>query len=706
MSGKYERIRDRLTRSLGLAKLGPAAAKPVPDPRAPGDLRLGGDRTVWRGAALIFGLASALALASYAQYTIGRPLPGFMSPFSRLDDELVRIYGRPQSVLLAFGLFVGACLLFVASTRAGRDSEAPERWPVFNPAALWQGRWGKLSLGLFLGGATVWSYVVARLWSGGYEESYPLLFGLSLVGLLVLFVRWDLAAGLRIRFRFHWWEPLLVVALCGTFFALNVRDLDGWRYAFIGDEGAFFNVAREIDHGATWNLFSQAGAYGDRAVGTSAYQVMVMKVFGVNYFGWKMASLLAITAALPAFYVLMRLAFGARPAVFATVFLSASHYLFAYAHTGYDQILALFPVVAAFAFFFIGWRYCSAAALFAAGAVSGLGFYTFGSARAGIVILALFVLSMGYRWWRPAFLAPIAIGFVAAVLPIFAVDKIKVLEVMVRHSAAEAEEPFARHLLENLPRSLFAFNYNPDVGHYVAGPLMDAASAVLAVLGLSYAVFRFRSSSYRFLVIWYVVALIVTGVFSTYVRVSFDRLHIVLPAMAAFAGIAVHRILLALEGTAPLDRLKPAATGVALVVLLPLVFAINVHRFWSESAHLEPTHVLTVPVRAVMEGPCAGNGPENVIVSEVHSEALGYIFSIYGLTDDRPTLVSYRAVFAGAASDKMAEARCVVLLDMDGLPARTLWAELRAERPNWQVRELTDLSGVNRILVAGPAEPD
>ena len=705
MSGKCQRVCDRLAHSLGLAKLGSTPAKPVPRSPILGRLWLGGDHPLLRGAALIFGLASALALASYAQYTIGRPLPGFMSPFSRLDEELVRIYGRQQSVLLAFGLFVGACVLFVASTRAGRNSEAPERWPVFNLAALWQGKWSKLSLGLFLGGAALWGFVVVRLWTGGYGESYPLLFGLSLIGLLVLFVRWDLSAGLRIRFRFHWWEPLLVAALCGAFFALNVRDLDGWRYAFIGDEGAFFNVAREIDRGATWNLFSQAGAYGDRAVGTSAYQAMVMKVFGVDYFGWKMASLLAIVAALPAFYVLMRLAFGARPAVFATAFLSASHYLFAYAHTGYDQILALSPVVAAFSLFFIGWRYSSAAALFAAGAVSGLGFYTFGSARAGIVILALFILTMGYRWWRPTFLVPIAIGFVVAVLPIFAVDKLEVLEVMVRHSAAEAEEPFARHLLENLPRSLFAFNYNPDYGHYLAGSLMDAASAVLAVLGLSYAVFRFRSSSYRFLVIWYVVALIVTGVFSTYVRVSFDRMHIVLPAMAAFAGIAVHRILLALEGTAPLDRLKPAATGLALVVLLPLVFAINVHRFWSDSAHLDTTHVFTVAVRAVTEGPCAGNGPGNVIVSEVHSQALGYVFGIYGLTDDLPTLLSYSEVLSGEASDKMAKARCVVLLDMDGLPARTLWAELRADRPNWQVWELTDLTGLSRVLVAGSADP-
>jgi len=704
VSGKCQRVRDRLARSLGLAKLGSTTAKPAPRSPILGRLWLGGDHTPLRGAALIFGLASALALASYAQYTIGRPLPGFMSPFSRLDEELVRIYHRPQSVLLAFGLFVVACLLFVASTRARRNSEAPERWPVFNLAALWQGRWSKLSLGLFVGGAALWSFVVARLWSGSYGESYPLLFGLSLIGLLALFVRWDLSAGLRIRFRFHWWEPLVVVALCGAFFALNVRDLDGWRYAFIGDEGAHFNVAREIDQGHTWNLFSQEGAYNDRAVGTSGYHAMVMKVFGVNYFGWKMASLLSIVAVIPAFYVLMRLAFGVRPAVFATVFLSASHYFFAYAHTGYDQIVAVFPVVAAFSLFFIGWRYSSATALFAAGAVSGLGFYTFGSAKAGIVILALFVLTMGYRRWRPAFLAPIAIGFVVVALPIFAVDKVKVLEVMFNHSVNATREPLGRQILENLPRSLFAFNYNPDVGHYVAGSLMDAASAVLAVLGLAYVFSRIGSRPYRFLAVWYVVALTATGLFSPYDRVVFDRLHIVLPAMAAFAGIAVHRILLTLEGTAPLDRLKPAATGVALVVLLPLVFAINVHRFWSDSAHLDTTHVFTVAVRAVTEGPCAGNGPGNVIVSEIHSEALGYVFGIYGLTDERPTLLSYNEVLSGEASDKMAKAQCVVLLDTDGPWAQVLLTELQEDRPDWQTREVTDLTGLTRVLVVEPPD--
>ena len=306
--------------------------------------------------AIFLALALALGLASYAQYTIGRPLPGWLSPLSRIDEELVRIYGRPQSVLLAFGLFVGAGLLFVIATRKRETSEAPVRFPILNARTLWRDGWGKLSLGLFLGGLALWSYLIARLWSGGYGEQYPLLFGLSLVGLTAPFVRWDLAAGLRPRFRFHWWEPLLVIVLSVTFFTLNVSDLDSWRYSYIGDEGNFFKTAQQIGEGQTRNLFSQAGAYGYHPLATSAYQSMVMKVFGVDYFGWKMGSLLALVATIPVFYLLVRVAFGIRPAVFATMFLSASHYLFAYAHTGYDQPFALFPLVAAFALFFAGWR--------------------------------------------------------------------------------------------------------------------------------------------------------------------------------------------------------------------------------------------------------------------------------------------------------------------------------------------------------------
>ena len=738
VASRYKRIRDRLKQSLERAKLESSPAELWSRAVTPERLQLIRDRLTSRRAVLIFSLAVALALASYAQYAIGAGPPWFMSPFSRLDDELVRIYGRPQSVLLAFGLFVAAGVLFVVGTRTGDDGEMTGHlpafdlaalrrggkmaarwlalyraalleegemtghWPASDVAALRRGVWTGVAAGMFVVGAGLWTFVVARLWSGHYEESYPLLFGLSLVGLIAPFVRWDLAEGLRIKFRFHWWEPLLVAALSGAFFALNVRDLDGWRYVYIGDEGAFFEVAQQVTEGSTWNLFSQAGAYGYHPLGTSAYQAMVMKVFGVDYFGWKMASLLAIVASIPVFYVLVRLAFGTRSAVFATVFLSASHYLFAYAHTGYNNIFALFPVVGAFVLFFAGWRYASSLALFGAGALSGLGFYSFFSARVGIVILALFILTMGVRWWRPAFVGPVALGFTFLVVPIFAVDKMEVIDAVLRSSATESADPLGKQLLENLPRALFAFNYNPHSGHYVGGSLMDAASAVLAVLGLSYSLFRIRRGSHRFLIIWFAVAVTATGVFYIQDIVPFTRMHVVVLVMAAFAGIAVDRILATVEGLAPAINLRPVTTGLALAVLLPLVFGLNIHRFWSESPSEDPTHHFTVAVRAVTEGPCAENGPQNVMVSEVWTQALGYVFGIYGSTEDLPTLLSYEEVLSGAALDKVAEAQCVVLLDMNGLPANILLAVLRTDKPTWQVEELTDLSGLTRLLVAHP----
>jgi hypothetical protein len=235
---------------------------------------------------------------------------------------------------------------------------------------------------------------------------------------------------------------------------------------------------------------------------------------------------------------------------------------------------------------------------------------------------------------------------------------------------------------------------------------MDAASGVLAMLGLAYCLSRIRCMAYRFLVLWWAVALTATGLSHIHDQVAFSRLQIVLPAMATFAGIAVDRILTVVDGVSPLERLKPLVGGASLAVLVPLVFSLNVQRFWVDSAHHSATSHPTVAVRAVMEGQCAANGPANAIVSENSAPAMDHIFNVFGLTDDRPTSIGYGEVFSGEASDKMAAARCVVLMDTNGLSAEILAAELRIDRPNWRIGELTDLSGINWILVAGPPGPE
>jgi len=388
--------------------------------------------SVLRRALRLLLLGAALALAGYAQYAIGRQPPGWSSFLGRLDEELTRIYHRPQSVALAFFLFLAAALLFRWAAREQREPAVVaegHRLAGWKVSALVRERAARLMLALVVLGMGLWAHLMWQLWHGVYKEWYPLRFAIALVAVAAASVLWDLRHAVKLRPHVSWWEAALLLGLIGTFIGLNVRDLDGWRYSFIGDEGAFFDTAKLIGRGFTLNLFSQVGTYGDHPLASSAYQAMVMKVFGFNYFGWKLASLLIIVAAIPPFYFLLRTLLGPRPAVFGTVLLSASHYLFAYAHTGYDNVFSLFPLVLAFALFSGGLRRSSSFLLLASGIVSGLGFYTFYSSRAAIVVLALFVFTLGFRRWRPSVVLPVSLGFLLAVGPMFAVDGKEVIGV-------------------------------------------------------------------------------------------------------------------------------------------------------------------------------------------------------------------------------------------------------------------------------------
>jgi hypothetical protein len=276
----------------------------------------------------------------------------------------------------------------------------------------------------------------------------------------------------------------------------------------------------------------------------------------------------------------------------------------------------------------------------------------------------------------------------------FAVDKQEVIAGMLGQSVDMTNEPLLKHILENVPRSLFAFNFNPDQGHYTAGALMDDASATLAILGLSYALFRARSLPCRFLLLWFAVALVATGLFSPYERVPLTRLQIVLPAMAAFAGLAIHRILLVLEEATWREKLGPYLGVLTFAVLTPLVFALNVQHFWGYSARHSPTGMQTVAVRAVLDAPCEAR-PDTLIVSVDQSPWLKGIFGVYNLGDRTPAVVGYNEVSLWT----IAAAPCAVLMQTEQPKAQVAVKALQHEYPEKQLEELTDLSGSQKVLV-------
>src|SRR5262249_43498804 len=137
------------------------------------------------------------------------------------------------------------------------------------------------------------------------------------------------------------------------------------------------------------NLFSQAGVYQYHPVLTSFIDGMFMRLLGTDGVAWKMSTNVLVAAAIPLLYLVARANFGWRVAVLSVGMLATAHYLLAFAHTGYNSLEPLFYSLAAILCFQVGLRRGSLLLLVLAGMFAGLGWYTFYTSRAVLVILAI-----------------------------------------------------------------------------------------------------------------------------------------------------------------------------------------------------------------------------------------------------------------------------------------------------------------------------
>ncbi len=659
-------------------------------------------RALFRRVATV-GVLVGVGLVAWGQLSISRNHTSFTWPFAGwLDERFVNAFHINNSLAFGVPLFViGSFLFAIAAPRVGdlRLVRWSDRVPNVSRAALIG---GGLSVVMSV---AAWAWLNVQLLRGEYTQWYPWLLVISLAVVGGAFLGLDLV---RVHVRLRRPRPVVILevlaiaAVVGTFIGINVRDLDIWRYAAIGDEGPFYEVGLRLLQGEEINLFSQEGPFGYHPVLSSLGHAWSMRVFGDGFFGWKMASVIAIAIMLPAFYLLMREAVGARAAVFGTVVLGASHYLFSYAHTGYNNIFPLFPTVAALAFLLAGLRRASYSLLFASGLFAGLGFYTFFSGRAAIVIVAVVLLTLGRRGLRPGVLAAIGAGFVMMVLPMFAANGWAVISEMLNQSAANVDAPLMERLIENFPRTFLAFNFNTHSQHYTAGALMDGVSATLAVAGLGYALLRVRHLGYRTMVIWFIIAATVAGLFFHVESVAISRLHYALPPMAAFAGIALDRTIASINRILQGPNASRFLTGAALVAVAPTLFILNARQFFIYSAEHSATTPETVVLRELGNAACEDYELRDFVYGPGVRAVLDGLWKFVGRDLAKPLQIEFRDVgHVYIAYPATGGTGCVTVIAPDWDEIAPVIARLSVA-PGYRVA--TDLSGHARVAFIPPVD--
>lgn len=505
-------------------------------------------------------------------------------------------------------------------------------------------------------------------------------------------------------------EAAFVVLMSGLFVYLNIRDLTNAAYAALGDEYSFFNVARGIAMGAPVNLFSQRGVFGYHPVLDSAYQALVMGHFGINQFGWKLSGVLIVALSLLPLYLFARHLFGVLTAILATAVTTSSHYLFAYAHTGYNNIHSVFPTVLSLFAVGFGISRRSSALLFLAGAFAGLGFYTFFSARFAIAALLLTLLLEGVvagqrlAIFRLMFFA--AAGFAVATFPIFAIDRMDVFNAMLSNSVASlstnwlavAEEVSKRSL-----QALLGFSYNPAAVHYVSGSLLEPLSAALAALGIVVTLLRLNDWRFRFLLVWLIVGLVVAGGFYHGFNIAMSRLMILVPILAIFAAVVAGEFVQFLTMRFRRRFWRVTITAVVVSLLVGVIFAANLQRFWSITPARLPVRPETLAVEAVLSKEIDHATLASAVVVAPAPDALArLVFDSYVAGSQNPVFLN-----AGEKTfvERYADSPLIVFIETSDADEKAIFSRLKLKAPEAMFAEKWDRSHKQRVGIINNPTP-
>jgi hypothetical protein len=477
----------------------------------------------------------------------------------------------------------------------------------------------------------------------------------------------------------------LIVLACILLVAAIMRlyRLDDWYMGMHGDEGEFGDIGVRILAGEAISPFT-VGLQGHPNA-TFWGLALSMKVFGTDIDGLRMFPVICGMLLMLPFYGLVKMWFGLRMAIIATLLVAISDVHIHFSRLGLDNIVTPLALTGGFYFFFRGLRTGRMLSFVLSGYVFTLGLYFYAASRLTpimlvivfaylLLLLPLLRLPDAYRQARAEgdpgrrggrgiallravrsqfgsglrYTAPLVVFFVASVCfisplgiyyldnptsiqtrsdafifripnygeyigethdPLYvglrmprAEDVIPVLPVVFERTPTSVmlapDGMWPRVLWRQLNATLSIITYRSDTNAFYGprSPIARPFEAVLIVLGLAWAVLRWRDARMGVLLIWFWLIIVVGGALTSEPPYM-ARLVGIIPATSIFAALPLNKLaaeLTALSMRVRLPRLRDetvrrasqVALGAALVALLGLLTYQNfINYYVSYPAH-------------------------------------------------------------------------------------------------------------------------
>jgi len=253
-------------------------------------------------------LAAALFLIRYPKWAISlRSAHATLAKILLFQPRTPILATLPPTFIFSLALaLVGGLLLTLAleprthSTQSSGDEANDSRRRSF--------RFIEAGVLLVIAAVAVGLFAVAE-WKGFLKFFWMVIpWSVLLLGAVTLLVIWDRRSKSPLKVvlsKTEWIGLGLAAVVAMGIYASGFRS---WKYAFIGDEYAFYWKAEQIAGKGLLQLnwFEANGVYGGNPLALSGWQALWMKVFGVNNFGWLFSVAALTVICLPPLYLLLR----------------------------------------------------------------------------------------------------------------------------------------------------------------------------------------------------------------------------------------------------------------------------------------------------------------------------------------------------------------------------------------------------------------
>jgi len=392
---------------------------------------------------------------------------------------------------------------------------------------------------------------------------------------------------LRALSAIKWIEWLLVfiVIIIAAFFRLH--RLDSQPSSLWLDEGLVgINALEIIDgkHAPIWEM-TPLDRWRPDWVKTSNlylyYVILVLKVFGTDYFGLKMVSVLPAIAGVMAMYFLFREISNVPVAFLSALFAAVSQWHVTISRWGWDAVLMSLLQLVSYWLLLGGLKTGRKWHLVLSGVLMGLCLYTYIASWVALAIAVTFLvlksmmerqglrssLQHGFFFLVPCLVVFAPLGAYYFYHPGDLIVRTSELTLAKSVEAARSYYP----VWENIGKYALMFNTkgdgNPRHG-FPHEPVLDFATAIFFVLGFAYCLRSWKNAKAMLVLLWFAMGLQGGLLADPSDSPNVYRTFMVSPIAYFFAAAAIHLSLEVLSRSLPQFKFKdmvPVILGMALI---------------------------------------------------------------------------------------------------------------------------------------------